>query len=340
MFSTVVALLMSCARNTVLFTVVFATYTANCFFSGVAVVVDLVYGCIETMSTKLNRESRHNFMLKRVRECMKDFSKLDKNGRTRAEYDWCIGEAPGPVLSGLCRRCFGLCYNTSHNLVDACCSEIRPGHIQKSSDRALGDRTAVKGGKEFFKELGRLAKLHDYQLSADDKALMLLPNSTESIDCYSWMRQYFNDYGEHVPNSDQIHLEHVPIKSIWEEYTDDPGQSDTVSYKQFVTIWVKCFPHVRIREYKQCCAKCKICFKLSEARRGTKDKAEKDYITYMHALHRSMYMGERATYALRRKLAREDPARYLSTISDGMAQLHCLLPYFANKYTVCFILII
>ena len=45
-------------------------------------------------------------------------------------------------------------------------------------------------------------------------------------------------------------------------------------------------------------------------------------------------MGERREYAERRYLARQQPDKYMSTISDGMAQLHCLLPYFGNQYTV------
>ena len=164
--------------------------------------------------------------------------------------------------------------------------------------------------------------------------MMLIPNSVSALDAYDWMHEYFNSFGEHVPNSDQIHLEYTPVKSIWEEYLEDSFGAETVSYSYFVRLWHKCFPHVRIREYKQCCGKCDLCFKLSEARRGTKNRNKKSYYTLMHSLHRSMYMGERAAYAKRRQLARTHPELYLSTIADGMAQNHCLLPYFANKYTV------
>lgn len=45
-------------------------------------------------------------------------------------------------------------------------------------------------------------------------------------------------------------------------------------------------------------------------------------------------MGERKSYAERRRLAQTRPELYLSTIADGMAQLHCLLPYFANKMQI------
>jgi hypothetical protein len=73
---------------------------------------------------------------------------------------------------------------------------------------------------------------------------------------------------------------------------------------------------------------------MSETRRKTTDRAKKQYITMLHGLHRTMYMGERLSYAERRLKATQEPEKYLSTIADGMAQNHCLLPYFANKYTV------
>ena len=61
---------------------------------------------------------------------------------------------------------------------------------------------------------------------------------------------------------------------------------------------------------------------------------KKEYLTMLHAMHRTMYMGERLSYAERRLKAEQGPANYSSTIADGTAQNHCLLPYFANMYTV------
>lgn len=308
----------------------------NNFCTGAATVVDMVYDCLEKISVHLTRESRREFMVPKVRLCVKDFGKQgDTTVRKRAVYNWSIGEAPGSVISDLCVKCFSMSYDISHNLVEAICKQLRPGFIQHSSDRILGDRTAVKDDKWLFKELERLAERKNFQLTADDRALMLVPKTEEAIDCFTWMHEYFTDFGEKVPNGDKIHLEHVPIKSIWEEYVEaNKDKIVPLSYKSFVRLWHTCFPHVRIREYKQCCGKCNVCFKLSEARRSTKDPAAKEYFTYMHRLHRTMYMGERKTYAERRKMARDVPSKYVSTISDGMAQLHCLLPYFANKYTV------
>jgi hypothetical protein len=43
-------------------------------------------------------------------------------------------------------------------------------------------------------------------------------------------------------------------------------------------------------------------------------------------------MAERIAYYDRIRLAMENPRIYLSMISDGMAQIHCELPYFSNMH--------
>ena len=58
--------------------------------------------------------------------------------------------------------------------------------------------------------------------------------------------------------------------------------------------------------------------------------AGRRYITNLHQLHRSMYMGERLQYYDRRNQAMLAPNNYYSAISDGMQQAHCLLPHRGN----------
>ena len=315
-------------------------FTFSCLGDGF--LLDLVLGCLRDISEMHTREDRHMFILERVRRCVNTEVILDKNGDVMPSYNWTLGEAPGPSIGNFCRFCFGMCYGVGHGLVDTCCKEVRPdGQIpfnrrRKSSEPLFNDKVNYKAkeDKEMLKDIEQLVNSKGLNLSAKQRALMLLPNTERALDAFTWMDRYFTDYGEHVPNSEEIHLEHVEIKTIWTEFVADQHANHAISYNQFCELWHTCFPLVRIREYKQCCAKCTICFKLSEARRGTSDRAEKSWFTDLHGLHRSMYMGERATYAERRNLARQYPERYLSTISDGMAQLHCLLPYFANKFTV------
>jgi len=60
-------------------------------------------------------------------------------------------------------------------------------------------------------------------------------------------------------------------------------------------------------------------------------------ITFLHALHRTSYMGERALYATRRLQALNFPQDCISIISDGMAQNHCQLPWLGKKRTIIFL---
>ncbi len=49
-----------------------------------------------------------------------------------------------------------------------------------------------------------------------------------------------------------------------------------------------------------------------------------------------MYMGERMAYYKKRNSATKEPLKYVSIISDGMAQGHCKLPWMANLKDIDF----
>ena len=98
----------------------------------------------------------------------------------------------------------------------------------------------------------------------------------------------------------------------------------------FEKIWRACFSHVKIREFKAVCGKCKTCDILCCARKTFHDAKSREHITNLHAYHRTMYMGERQCYYERRNEAMQRPTTVWSLISDGMAQIHCQLPYQAG----------
>ena len=308
-------------------------------FSGFDNLVDIISGCLNDASDQKvhGRASKHEFMLGKVRDCIKDLTKIDKNGKCRPVYDWKLGDRLGLTIP-VCRECFAACYGSSHNLVDACCKEIRPEGDKPevvNAEPVLNDRTAIDPkNKQFYKDIQALLATKGESLTPHQRAMMYVGNTVKAMDAYQWMDYFFTAYGCKVSNCEQIHIDHMEQKELWKEYEDDVGEVRALGYHAFLELWYTCFPHVRVREYKQCCGKCITCLKLTEARRGTKSKIKKDYISRLFYFHRITFMGERKTYAERRYLAREFPEKYLSTISDGMAQLHCLLPYFANNYTV------
>jgi hypothetical protein len=138
--------------------------------------------------------------------------------------------------------------------------------------------------------------------------------------------------GDEMPNLDEIHLEPMFVHEIWKEYKDDmvAALNDHVDVSTFGKLWLTCFPHVKIREHKAVGLKCNTCAILSDLRRTFKDQANREYIKVLHAFHRATYMGERLKYYMRRTNGEQFPSRYLSLISDGMAQIHCQLPWCAN----------
>ena len=183
--------------------------------------------------------------------------------------------------------------------------------------------------------LVRLATRRGLVLTTDMVAMLHIPNSPASFSCFAWMDSYFKTVGDCIPNSDgELHLEPITIKEVWTEYSTDFTDlgERLLDVREFGSMWLHCFPYVKIREFKAVTGKCLTCAELTHARRTFKDKASRGTVTYMHALHRMMYMNERKSYALRRNQAYELPEMHMSIISDGMAQAHCMLPWFSNQY--------
>jgi hypothetical protein len=148
------------------------------------------------------------------------------------------------------------------------------------------------------------------------------------------MLHHFQLMGDYYPNcGGEIHLEPCYIVEIYGEYFQslEAAGIKVVNVDQFASLWTNCFPYVKIREFKAVSGKCHCCSKLSVMRRTFKSQQDREYVTMMHGLHRTAYMGERMDYADRRNKAVMEKSKYMSTIADGMAQGHNMLPHFANQ---------
>ena len=108
------------------------------------------------------------------------------------------------------------------------------------------------------------------------------------------------------------------------------SRQDTVTPQAFGKLWTSCFSYVKIRAVKAVTGKCTTCAALSHIRRTYTDAQSRECITLLHALHRTMYMGERLSYYDKRNEALLYPSTVWSLIGDGMAQQHCQLPYLAG----------
>ena len=122
------------------------------------------------------------------------------------------------------------------------------------------------------------------------------------------------------------------MSEIYTEYMDfmKIKLHEFICYESFIKLWGACFSYVKIRQFKAVTGKCDTCANLSLKRRTFHDSNAREQITMMHALHRSMYMGERLCYYISRHEALNFPSTVWSCISDVMAQMHNVLPYFGN----------
>lgn len=152
------------------------------------------------------------------------------------------------------------------------------------------------------------------------------------------MKHHFNTSGDFVPNSatDEIHLELTPIKEIYKEYRHDIkyiyrlDYKDSISYQSFISLWDKCFPHVKIRKFKAVTGKCKCCAHLSMMRKQATSSEMRELISELHGLHRKTVVTEKLLYYDRCHLAAGQPLKAVSMISDGMNKNHSKVPWYGN----------
>ncbi len=133
----------------------------------------------------------------------------------------------------------------------------------------------------------------------------LIPFSNSSQFAVEWLRQYFDTYGDHIPNSDEIRLSQVSKVDVYEDFLrdcknygthdDDPRPLPAVSYTTFVELWNCIFPHCVIRSFVDIPGKCFVCGEVERIRTCCESTAEAEAASKVHFMHRGgMFMLERA----------------------------------------------
>ncbi len=279
--------------------------------------------CLDELAMLTGKE-RKLYLLEKVRGCV-----LGKSEKGYLKMNYTIGVSPGLQLTGVCRKCFCNAYGVGGTFLDDLCSRLKAG--DRAVAEELSDDTPAPHSV-FIKSLLALADSRGVCLSESQLGALMVPNTVPSLTCFAWMKSFFDAVGDQQPNCSQIHLEPTNVKTVHAEYVQVIGDAgeETLSYESFLNMWSCCFNHVKIREYKAVSGKCSICTLLSESRRKQLSTAARRYITELHALHRTLYMGERLEYYKRRNNAMLMPSEYWSAIGDGMQQHHCVLPHRGN----------
>lgn len=66
--------------------------------------------------------------------------------------------------------------------------------------------------------------------------LLLLTNTNEAFECYDWMKSYFDIAGDHMPNSNEIHLENTRLMRLYKVYQSEVQSS--FGYNSWITMWI------------------------------------------------------------------------------------------------------
>jgi hypothetical protein len=288
--------------------------------------------CLRELEYK-NRRERNEYLLQKLKSVCWTGHTTSVAGYYK--YKWQIGEGDCKILN-VCRQAFMIAYNLKKCGIDSLCKHLKEG-VSNLDEHAITDKTnLVNRRNDSFVAVKKYAALCGIDLSVEQLAAMQIPNTPAALETYSWMHFYFELVGDAAPNSNnEIHLEPTTILEIYKEYVFHTeaykmDKNEIYDIRNFGTMWEKCFPNVKIREFKNVGGKCGTCAHLSDVRRKCNDLKRKQEITYLHAMHRSAYMGERLTYNERRQEARQFTKNCLSMISDGMQQAHCILPYMGN----------
>jgi hypothetical protein len=285
-----------------------------------------VVACIKEKE-RLDRAERKQYMLDKLKSL-----KVRVTMTGKYFFTWQVGVGVNRQI--VCRRGFEMAYQISSWYTDDLINRIKEGDINVGA--IFTDHTAMDKSGINDKRVIAFCKHFGISLSRMQLRALKIPNSLSSLTTVAWMNYYFKLVAESPPNAEEeLHLEPCKKKDIFEEYCFDMScyhdLEEPIRLELFLEIWASVFNYVKIRKFKQCCGKCNLCARLSELRRQFTDVRGREEVTRLFEVHRMTYMGEREMYYARRLSAMHEPWNYLSTITDGMQQNRCLLPWYGHR---------
>lgn len=97
-----------------------------------------------------------------------------------------------------------------------------------------------------------IAEFHNISLDQSHIAALKLTWSPAQLFAYGWMQTHFVLIGDQEPNSNEIHLDPMPIKDIYQDYVCEcmatyniaslEALTNLLRYEQFCELWKACFP--------------------------------------------------------------------------------------------------
>jgi hypothetical protein len=143
-----------------------------------------------------------------------------------------------------------------------------------------------------------------------------------------WMADYFYTLGDFQPDTGQVHLPPCDKNDIFDEMHTDLGEL-AVKLAQFYHVWDTEYSDVRVPS-QQRLGKCETCDTFHQQIISERDQGERDKLKLERVKHMKNVKADRLVYHTWRKVAREQPDKYIVISLDGMDQSKTNLPRFAN----------
>lgn len=146
----------------------------------------------------------------------------------------------------VCRDAFRYTYGMTKDYLNTISKEVKnrvlsiEPQFNDKSNPALSKDANVQAA---YREIEAKLKI---KLNPDQAAARVIGNSVEVLECWAWMKYFFELVGDFQPNSNnEIHLEPCFVSDIWKVYYRDQMNSNKIyclNYQQFAKVWVSCFP--------------------------------------------------------------------------------------------------
>lgn len=123
----------------------------------------------------------------------------------------------------------------------------------------------------------------------------LTPCSSAMQHCINWLEQYFQDNGDHIPNSDETRV-NVLVRDLYQSYqrSCEYKKLRFVGYPTFSNNWKYFFPNCTRRPYVDIPGKCSTCFEIDRLRKTVESEEVQKLLAEAHYLHRGgLFMLER-----------------------------------------------
>lgn len=143
----------------------------------------------------------------------------------------------------VCRQSFRFAYGISRDFLNTLAKDVKTLRI--NDQRPFNDRSNPSRDEALESYCRDMDIELGFRQTPDQRAASRIPNSPEALECWAWMKKYFDLVGDFQPNSDgEIHLDACTIKDVWKAYVHDQTAANKSSYfqhRQFCDLWVTCF---------------------------------------------------------------------------------------------------